>query len=103
MNRDYIIERIFTYILVILIPLVCYFLAGKLVVRSKYTGKIKRYLIMLIASLVCFLFFIFYGMIANTFDVSIKLLNPLYYLLVPVSFLSILAFSMLFFLHKNRS
>jgi hypothetical protein len=64
MNSEYIIERLIAYALLVLIPLVCYFLAVKLIVKSKRKGKIKRYLAILIASLICFLFFIVYGILA---------------------------------------
>ena len=102
MNSEYIIERLIAYILVVVMPLVCYFLAGKLLLKSKHQGKTKRYFTILIASLICFLFFITYGIFANEFDLSIKILNPLYFILVPISFLSIVTFSILFFNNKNK-
>ena len=101
MNSEYIIERLIAYALLVLIPLICYFLAGKLLFRSKHKGKIKRYLTILIASLICFLFFIVYSILANEFDLSVKILNPLYFVLVPISFLSIVIFFILFFFNKN--
>ena len=102
MNSEYIVERLIAYALLVLIPLVCYFLAGKLIFKSKHKGKIKRYLAMLIASLICFLFFIVYGILANEFDLSVKILNPIYFILVPISFLSIVIFFILFFVNRNR-
>lgn len=101
MNSEYIIERLIAYGLLGLIPLVCYFLAGKLLFRSRHKGRIKRYLVILVASLICFLFFIVNGILANEFDLSVKILNPLYFVFVPISFLSMVIYFILFLINKK--
>jgi hypothetical protein len=43
-----------------------------------------------------------YGILANEFDLSVKILNPLYFVLVPISFLSLVIFFILFFFNRDN-
>jgi len=67
-----------------------------------YEIKKRSFLRVLLASLICFLFFLGYGLLANNFDFKIEILDGLWFLLFPISSLLIVIFSTCFFLTKPK-
>lgn len=102
MSNSLYVEFFFVYLLVIAIPFMCFFMSKKILKKVRYTGIVKQNLIFLIASIICLLFFIIYfSVFVSIFDLSIKWLNYLYFVLVPVSFLSMVFFLLRFLSSKN--
>lgn len=82
--------------------LVCFFFSSKIISRTKFIGEKKTYLRVSIANIICFLFFLIYGLLDKYYGVTSKILAPLWYLLLPTSLLFGLIFLYLFFSTKNR-
>ena len=103
MNKYYYLERIVYYILMVLIPYVAYYISKIVVNKTKYIGKEKLYLTLIGACLICILFFALYFLLVKVFDISIKVLNPLSFSIIPFSILFIIIFSILFFYHRYKN
>ncbi len=80
---------------------VCYFISLKISHYSKYRNEKKQYFILFLASIICLLFFITYGLLDNYFDIEIRMLTPLWFLLVPISTLLTILYFFAFVLKKN--
>ena len=80
----FIIETIAIYLLCYLIAFKIYFYKKK---RNATPGKYFR---PMIAHAVCFFFFIAYGLITNNSNLRIKFLEPLWFVLTPLSFIALI-------------
>lgn len=83
------------------IYLAFYFLAFIICSFTKYTGDKKTYFQILMANIICFLFFLIYGLLDNYYYVRINFLIPIWFFLFPLSFLLMVFFAFLFFFDKN--
>lgn len=101
MNSEDIFKTLLFLLEVAIICIVCYYLAHKICYSTKYKGEKKAYLKVLIANIICFLFFLIYGLLENHFYLGIKFLAPIWFLLFPVSLIFGIIFSYLFFSTKN--
>jgi MFS-type transporter involved in bile tolerance (Atg22 family) len=102
MNREDIFETLLFILESALIYFACYFFANKMCYSVKYKGEKRAYLKILIANVVCFLFFLIYGLLDNYFGIKVKFLAPIWFLLFPISSLLIVIFSILFFFTKHK-
>jgi hypothetical protein len=103
MSGNEILFNITFYSLLILIPWACFLIAKPITARFSYPNAKGRFLRLLLASLICFLFFLAYGLVANNTDFSIEILNPLWFLLWPLSSLLSIVFLFCFLLTKKET
>jgi len=102
MNNGNIFGLVIIYLESAIIYFICYFLASKICSSVKYKNAKRGYLKILVASIICFLTFLIYGLLDNYFDIEIKFLTPIWFLLFPLSSCLIIVFGFLFFYSKNK-
>jgi len=98
---DEILEVILFYSETAGICLIFYFIASGICANVKYSGAKKKYLKLLLASLICLFFFLTYGLADNYLDLKSRVLAPMWFLLFPISVILSIIFSILFFTKKR--
>ena len=92
-----ILEIIIFYSEVAGLCLIFYLIASLICRNVSYSGTKKKYLKPLLASLICFLFFLTYGLADNYLDIQSRVLAPMWFILFPLSLIFSIIFSILFF------
>jgi hypothetical protein len=103
MNNTYFLETILFILEIAGIYLVCYVISKVIFSSVKYKGEKKFYLEMLGANIICFLFFLIYGYLENSFYVRVRFLQPLAFLALPISTIFTLFFAVLFVTTKKKT
>jgi hypothetical protein len=81
---------------------ICYLITLKISSYFRYESLKRRYFKILVSSIICFIFFLTYGLLDNYYDLKNKSLAELWFLLFPISVLFIVIFSVLFFSIKRK-
>ncbi len=102
MNNDYVIERVFYYILMVLIPLVSFYIGKHINFGKKSDSKLNFYLACLYASIICLIIILFYSLLRELFDIDLKILNVLSIVFFPLSILSGLFFAIVYTIRKIK-
>ncbi len=88
----------------IVIYAVCYLIASLICSFIKKYNKIqKKNLLLIITNAICFVFFIIYGLADNYLDARIEFLEPLWFLLTPISFIGLIYYSISFFASGSQN
>lgn len=103
MSNEYWIERGIYYLLMVIIPLASFLLSKKIAFSNpKYEKYRKIHHLILLSSLFCLLFFVLYFLLKYTFGLNIKILNPLSFVIMPLSLISIILSVIMFFIKKGN-
>ena len=100
MNNDYVIERIIYYILMILIPSVCFYVGKRINWGKNSDGRLNFFLAGLYASIMCFAMILCYTLLREVFDIDLKILNVLSIVLFPLSILAGLFFVIVYTIRR---
>ena len=102
MNTDYIIERVLYYILLVLIPFLCYYIGKRMNVGRKNDKRLNILIGSFYASLICLIGILCYTLVREVFDINLKILNALSLVLFPLSIISSLFFVTAYVIRRAR-
>ena len=102
MNKDYTIERWLVTLLMIVLALILIFFANQIVTKTKYTGKAKLFLTVIVASIFSLLFFYPCAIIDNFYDIGNKYITGMALVFIPLSILTLIVFTTLFLFRRIK-
>jgi hypothetical protein len=97
-----IIGEILLFIIeVAIVSIIFYFVASRILSKKKYNGVNKGRKTVFLSSVICFLFFLVYGLVDNYLDFKVRLLAPLWFFFFPLSVVIILVYGFLLIFKKR--
>ena len=100
MDNSYFIERLLVTILMFLIAAVLFFISKQIVSKTKYLGRVKFFLTIIVTCILSLMIFYSFAIIDNKFGFGNKYLTGMALVFIPISFLLLVIFTILFFVKR---
>lgn len=102
MNDNYLTERWIVTLLMVVVAVAFFLIGKKIALKSKYSGQTKVFLTIIIASICSLLFFYPCAIIDDQFGIGNKYITGMALVFIPISFLLLIVFTILFFVKKSK-
>ena len=103
MNNESIIKSIIYILLFVGLPVVFYFLAKKISNATKFKGRKRILFLVMVTSIISLIFFYSYSFLLNYCNVNIEYLNFCTLIYIPLSFIVLLASSIIFIFNYRQA
>ncbi|MDF2451001.1 MAG: hypothetical protein K0S26_505 [Bacteroidota bacterium] len=101
--NNYNLEKSLMTIVVVLVAISFIIISKKIIRKTKYTGKVKTFLTIIVASICSLLFFYPFAIIDDQLGIGNEYITGMARLFLPLSLYLLFIFTILFFVYRNKN